>query len=370
MMNEGLNSLDYKARVDRLREKMEREGIDLSILYQRSNVRYFAGWRQNTTSFSILFITQDGLVHMVPKLDKKAVESECWIDPSDIYEIPENPMKKYKEISGEDFKEIDNIGIESETIFNSRLKNIKENLDPKLSDVQTLIDSLRMIKSSAEQELIKEGALAISEVMTEIIEAAEEGMKEKDLTAKAKMLMDLKGGETYSFEPFAMSGKNSWLPHRTSTDKKFKKGELILVDMGLVWRGYCTDITRTFTVGGEPDQKKIDFFDAAYEAQKEAKKKVGPGVKAKEVHERAVEVFEEYGLSEYFPHLTGHGLGYDIHEAPILDKGQEIELKPGMVVTVEPGVYKEGIGGARVEDMLVVTEKGNEELTKSERKLI
>ncbi|MFW6038500.1 MAG: M24 family metallopeptidase [Candidatus Saliniplasma sp.] len=368
-MNEGINSLDYEARVERLREKMEEESIDLSILYQRSNVRYFAGWRQNTTSFSILFITQDGLVHMVPKLDKKAVENECWIDPSNIYEIPENPMKKYIDITGEEHKAIDNIGIESETIFYSRFKNIKENIDCRFSDVQPIIDPLRIIKSPAEQELIREGADAISEVMTEVIETAEEGMKEKDLTAKAKMLMDLKGGETYSFEPFAMSGKNSWLPHRTSTDKKFKKGELILVDMGLIWQGYCTDITRTFTVG-EPGQKEKDFFDAAYEAQKEAKKKVKPGIKAKEVHERAVEVFEEYGLSEYFPHLTGHGLGYDIHEAPIIDQGQETELKTGMVVTVEPGIYKEGIGGARVEDMLLVTEKGHEELTKTERKLI
>ncbi len=368
-MNEGMNSLDYEARVDRLREKMEKEGIGLAILYERSNVRYLAGWRQNTTSFSILFITQDGLVHMVPKLDKKAVENECWIDPSDIYEIPDNPMKKYKDIIGEEYNSIDNIGIESETIFNSRLKNIKENIGCRFSDVQPLIDSLRIIKSPAEQELIRGGALAISEVMTEIIDAAEIGMKEKDLTAKAKMLMDLKGGETYSFEPFAMSGKNSWLPHRTSTDKKFKKSELILVDMGLIWQGYCTDITRTFTVG-ELSKKQIDFFDAAYEAQKEAKKKVRPGVKAKEVHERAVEVFEEYGLSDYFPHLTGHGLGYDIHEAPIIDEKQEIELKPGMVVTVEPGVYKEGIGGARVEDMLLVTERGHEELTKTERKLI
>ncbi|MGM0405581.1 MAG: M24 family metallopeptidase [Thermoplasmatota archaeon] len=368
-MNEGMNSLDHEARVDRLREKMENEGIDLAILYKRSNVRYFAGWRQNTTSFSILFITQDGLVHMVPKLDKKAVENECWIDPSNIYEIPANPMKEYKDIIGEEYNSIDNIGIESETIFHSRLKNMKENIDCRFSDFQPLIDSLRIIKSPAEQELIKDGALAISEVMTEIIDAAEVGMKEKDLTAKAKMLMDLKGGETYSFEPFAMSGKNSWLPHRTSTDKKFKKGELILVDMGLIWQGYCTDITRTFTVG-EPSQKQIDFFDASYEAQKEAKKEVKPGVKAKEVHERAVEVFEEYGLSDYFPHLTGHGLGYDIHEAPIIDEGQEIELEPGMIVTVEPGIYKEGIGGARVEDMLLVTEKGHEELTKTERKLI
>ncbi len=367
-MNKNTNGFDHPARVQTLREKMEAHKIDLTVLYGRANVRYFTGWRQNTTSFSILFITQEDLIYFVPELDKNAVDKECWIPCSQTYVIPEDPAKGFKELISDE-KTIQNIGIESETILNSRLKNVKKNFDCEISDVQPLINIMRIRKTKEEQENIREGASALSEVMTEIVDLAEEGMKEKELTAEAKKLMDVAGGETYSFEPFAMSGENSWLPHRTPTEKRIRKGEFILIDMGLIWDGYATDITRTFILG-EPNDDQEDFFEAAYEAQKEAKKMVKPGVKAKTVHEKAEEIFEEYGLLEYFPHLTGHGVGLETHEDPILDEGNDVELKSGMVVTVEPGIYKKGIGGARVEDMLLVTEDGHEELTTTERKLI
>lgn len=368
-MSKNTDGFDHHGRVQTLREKMEVQNIDLTVLYGRGNVRYFTGWRQNTTSFSILFITQDNLIYFVPKLDKKAVDMECWITTSKTYVIPEDPAKKFKDLIDDESETIQKIGIESETIFNSRLKNIEKNFDCELSDVQPLMNSMRIKKTKEEQNNIREGASALSEVMTEIVDMAQEGMKEKKLTAEAKKLFDTVGGETYSFEPFAMSGENSWLPHRTSTEKRIRKGELILIDMGLIWNGYATDMTRTFVLG-EPDEQKKDFFEAAYEAQKEAKKMVKPGVKAETVHERANEIFEEYGYSEYFPHLTGHGLGLETHEDPILDKGQDVELRSGMVLTVEPGIYKEGVGGARVEDMLLVNEDGFEELTTTERKLV
>jgi len=368
-MSKTTDGFDHPGRVQTLREKMDAKEIDLTVLYERANVRYFAGWRQNTTSFSILFITQDDLIYFVPQLDKNAVDKECWIPSSQTYVIPENPAKKFKDLIDGKNRTIENIGIESETILNSRLKNIEKNFDCEISDVQPLINSMRIRKTKEEQKNIREGALALSEVISEIVDLAEEGMKEKELTAEAKKLMDVAGGETYSFEPFAMSGENSWLPHRTSTEKRIRKGEFILIDMGLIWNGYATDITRTFILG-EADDDQEDFFDVAYEAQKEAKKMVKPGVKAKKVHERAEKIFEEYGLSEYFPHLTGHGIGLETHEGPILDENQNVELKSGMVVTVEPGIYKKGIGGARVEDMLLVTEDGHEELTTAERKLV
>ncbi|MBS3782559.1 MAG: aminopeptidase P family protein [Candidatus Thermoplasmatota archaeon] len=368
-MSKNTDGFDHPSRIKTLREKMEEHKIDLTVLYERENVRYFTGWRQNTTSFSILFITQDDLIYFVPKLDKKAVDKECWIPTSKTYVIPEDPAKKFKDLIDNESETIQKIGIESETIFNSRLKNIEKNFDCELSDVQPIMNSMRIRKTKEEQNNIREGASALSGVMTDIIDMAQEDMMEKKLTAEAKKLFDTVGGETYSFEPFAMSGENSWLPHRTSTEKRIQKGELILIDMGLIWEGYATDITRTFVLG-EPSEQQRDLFEAAYEAQKEAKKMVKPGVKAETVHEKANEIFEEYGYSEYFPHLTGHGLGLETHEDPILDKGQDIELKPGMVVTVEPGIYKEGVGGARVEDMLLVIEDGHEELTTANRMLV
>ncbi len=360
--------LRFDERLARLKKHMEKDGLDLVILYNRGNVRYLTGWRQNTTSYSILFITRDDITYMVPDLDLKAAKKECWIDYENIYEIPEDPVKKFRELNKD--SKIERVGVESETILHSRVKRIKQHLGKGISDIQPTMNDLRVIKTPEEQKILKDGGNILSKVMQKVFEEVHEAKTEKELTARAKHLMDFYGGETYSFEPFAMSGENSWLPHRTSTDKKLRKKELIVVDMGLIWHGYSTDMTRTFSVDSSLGTEQKDFFEAALEAHIAAKEMVKPGIKAEKIHERAIEVFEEYGYAEHFPHLTGHGVGCDIHEAPIIYEGGDIKLLPGMVVTIEPGIYKEGIGGARVEDMVLVTKKGHEVLTEMDRRLI
>lgn len=351
--------LDYGSRIENLRKQMKENQLDSVILFERGNVRYFTGWHQNPSSFSTLFVSEDQLYYLVPVLDLTATKDECWIEPENIFSFSKDPIKVLKDVIKDDG--LNTIGVESNSILSNREKKIKS-ISSELKNVESILGTIRSVKSKEEIELYREAAEKTSTVMKKIIEEVEPGMREREVSARAKYMMDSIGGEEQSFEPFMMSGKHSWMPHRTSTGKKLNDGDLALLDMGMMWNGYATDITRTFIIG-TPSEEKKRFFEAAFEAQKSAIDALRPGIKAKEVHQAAVSVFEEYGFSEFFPHLTGHGVGCDIHENPIIDEGQDIELEPGMITTIEPGIYKEGIGGARLEDMVLITDSGIELLT-------
>lgn len=356
-------SLNYESRVKELRKVMVEKHIDSVILFKRGNVRYFTGWHQNPSSFSTLFISEDELHYLVPDLDIKAAKGECWIDSENIHSFSTDPIKALQDII--EVNEVDSIGIEADTIVSKREKKI-QSISSEMKNASSIIEDLMATKSIEEIKLYREAAKKTSRVMGKITGEIEQGMREREVTARAKYLMDSLGAEGQSFEPFMMSGEHSWMPHRTSTNKKLGDGELALLDMGMMWNGYATDLTRTFMIGS-PSEEQRRFFEAAFEAQKAAKDVLKPGIKAKVVHQVAVSKFKEYGLSEYFPHLTGHGVGCEIHQSPILDEGQDTVLKPGMITTVEPGIYKEGVGGARLEDMVLITEAGSEVLTDAPR---
>lgn len=357
---------DYPGRVSALRARLAASDVDAAVLFERGNVRYFTGWRQNTSSFSIVVVTPEGIQYLVPRLDEAAVCAECWIDEADITAFPEEDPAVGTAVDLLDGS-VDRIGIEAETITAHRRDAL--GTCGELVDLGETLAALRRTKSAAAIDTYREAAAVTSDVFAAVLSDAEPGDPERDLTARARYLMEVRGGEGASFEPFAMAGEHAAMPHRTATARPIETGDLVVFDMGLVWNGYATDLTRTFLFGDpEPAQQRL--FEAALAAQRAAIDSVGPGVRAETVHQRAVDVLSEHGLADRFPHLTGHGLGYDIHEAPIIDAGSDAQLEPGMVVTIEPGVYVPGIGAARIEDMVLVTESGREVLTDLPRDLV
>ena len=245
---------------------------------------------------------------------------------------------------------------------------IKEITNAKLVNVENKMLELRAVKDKDEIEIIKASAKIAEMAMNEAMSSLKEGIKEYEISAIAQSVMMKKGAETLSFEPFVMIGENSWLPQRFSTSKELKLGEMGIFDMGCVYEGYCSDITRTFSLGGLTDEQK-HIFDIAYKAQQKAIKAVKPGVTAEDIDEVARSFISENGYGKYFPHITGHGVGLSVHEAPIIDVGDKTVLKPNMVITIEPGIYIEGMGAARVEDMVLVTDDGYELLTNAPREL-
>lgn len=360
--------MKFQNRIDDLVNLLNKEDLDAVILGNKANVRYFTGIRFNTASFSILFVSKEGdVTFLTAALDYNRAKKTCWI--KDIRKFPEdnpNYLEPLKQVlQGKNYRRI---GVEFSTVTVEREILIKEVAKGQLINIENEMLKLRIIKDKDEIENIKVAAKIADKAMTEALMVIRDGIKEYEISAVAQNVMMKEGAEGLSFEPFVMSGENSWLPQRFSTDKQFKKGELALFDMGCIFNGYCSDITRTFTLGGLSDEQK-QLFQIAYRAQQKAIEAVRPGVTAEEIDKVARDFIADNGYGDYFPHLTGHGLGLDIHEMPIVDVGIKTVLEPGMIITIEPGIYVEGIGASRVEDMVLVTEDGYELLTNAPREL-
>lgn len=360
-------------RVGRLQELMDRLDLDACLLFGRSTVRYFTGVRTNTATFSILFLHRSGhLAYVVPVLDYQVVKRECWLaEEGAILPFPEdtpNYLEVLRQFLG-DADRATRIGLDRQATTVAQLDMLK-GLCPRLEvvglDAQLL--RLRAVKSPAEVGLIRQAAWLADMAMQEAWELVRPGITEGEIVRRALSVMLAQGAEGPSFEPFAMSGPNSWLPRRYATSRAIGPGELIIFDLGVRFQGYCADLTRTFWAGSLPGPAR-ELFELAEAAQKAALEAVKPGVVAGQVDEAARRLIREAGYGEFFPHLTGHGVGLDIHEEPIVDRGAEGPLEPGMVLTVEPGVYVPGVGGARIEDMVLVTETGWELLTHTPRVL-
>jgi Xaa-Pro aminopeptidase len=232
-----------------------------------------------------------------------------------------------------------------------------------------VVESLREIKSPGELEAMRQAAKLGSEVMEEVISLVKPGVTELDLAAEADYRMRRKGASGPSFDTIVASGVRSALPHARPTEKCVQKNELVVLDLGVILRHYCSDLTRTVYVGRAPERVRR-WYRAVAEAQKEALQALRAGQTAGRVDRAARRVLERYRLGRFFTHSTGHGLGTEVHESPRLGRGQKQEIRVGNVVTLEPGIYVEGVGGIRIEDDVAVHASGTEVLTSAPSSLL
>ena len=232
-----------------------------------------------------------------------------------------------------------------------------------------LVESLREIKSPAELEAMRRAAKLGSEVMGEVLSLVRPGVSELELAAQADFRMRRKGAAGPAFDTIVASGVRSALPHARPTEKCLQKNELVVIDLGVILRHYCSDLTRTIYLGRAPRRVRR-WYRAVEEAQQAALQALQAGHLAGRVDRAARRVLERYRLGRFFTHSTGHGLGTEVHEGPRLGRGQKQEIRVGNVVTLEPGIYVEGVGGIRIEDDIAVHASGTEVLTSAPRGLL
>jgi Xaa-Pro aminopeptidase len=237
-----------------------------------------------------------------------------------------------------------------------------------LAPVNGWVEGLRMVKSADEIALIRRSVETNSRAFEAAVTKVRPGMKEQDLAAELEYRMRRLGAEKPSFETIVAGGARSALPHAQPTSARLADGQLVVVDMGALQDGYCSDMTRMLFLG-TPTAKVKRAYRAVLEAQLAGVDAVRPGVSTARVDAAARNVLKAYGLADAFVHSTGHGLGLEIHEPPRIGKKDKTKLAPGMAITIEPGVYIEGFGGIRIEDTVVVTQTGCEILTPTPKAL-
>jgi len=232
---------------------------------------------------------------------------------------------------------------------------------PAVVPTERIIEAERVVKDAAEIAALREAGRRLAEATPEAVGLAQPGRSEHDVAADVDALLRRSGFERPAFETIVASGPNSALPHARPGARILREGDGVVLDFGGVYDGYCVDLTRTVQLG----DAGVEFrrlFAAVTEAQLQAIAAVRPGVKASAVDDAARAALGRYGLEEAFGHGTGHGLGLEVHEEPRIGRplaGQpDLVLQPGMVFTIEPGVYVAGIGGVRIEDDVLVTDEG------------
>jgi Xaa-Pro aminopeptidase len=231
------------------------------------------------------------------------------------------------------------------------------------------VERLRAVKDANEISRMRDAAELISGVFDDVLRLIRPGIKEAELAAEIEYRMKRAGASGPSFETIVAAGPRSAWAHARPSAKPLAKNELVVLDQGAILAGYCSDMTRTVFLGRSP-KKVRQMYHAVLEAREAAKNAMRIGVEAEKIDAAARKALKKRGLARYFTHSTGHGLGLEVHEMPRLGRGDRTRLEAGMVVTVEPGVYLEGLGGIRIEDDVVVTSRGAQELTTASREFV
>lgn len=335
------------------------EGLDGFIVTKPANRRYLSGF---TGSSGLLLLTQQGEKYLVT--DFRYIEQATAQSP-DYQVLKQEPklavtLRELIEKHG-----LRKIGLEKDFVTLSVYDDFASNLpQAEFLPLVNPFEEKRRLKSPRELESIREAVAVADEAFTEIKQIIRPGLSEKAVAAQLEFIMKKFGAEKNSFDTIVASGERSALPHGLASDKLIQAGELVTLDFGAVFAGYCSDITRTLILG-EPDKRQKEIYALVLEAQIAALESIRPGITGTQVDKAAREVIAAAGYGEYFGHGLGHGVGLEIHEEPRFAPRDETVLAPGMVVTVEPGVYLPGWGGVRIEDMIVVSAAGCEILTKA-----
>ena len=232
-----------------------------------------------------------------------------------------------------------------------------------------LVQGLRCRKDAAELAQMRRAALLASDVMESAIRLLKPGVREFEVAAEIEYGMRKRGASGAAFDTIVAFGERAALPHARPTAKRLKKNELVVLDLGAILAHYCSDMTRTVFIGKAPGRIR-EWHRAVVEAQAAAIAAAQSGTACEDVDAAARRVLAGFRLERYFVHSTGHGLGLEVHEDPRVARGQKRRLEPGNVITIEPGVYMEGVGGIRIEDDVAIHENRTEVLTRGTRNLI
>jgi len=357
--------------MDALLSALKENNLDSILLTSKANVYYLSNYYTEPHERVIaVYVSQfhDPLL-MVPAMEVEDAKTAGWTYEIIGYHDHENVWELFLTFLKKQAKSPETIGLEHNHMTLERYQQLKEILPTtQFSDAQEVIAALRVIKNKKEYTLLKQAAALADFGVETGIKAIEDGVSELELIAAIEFALKKQGVQEMSFSTMALSGTKTASPHGTPGNKKITKGDLILFDLGVIFEGYCSDITRTVAYQSITDEQRT-IYNTVLTAEQKAIKKSQIGTPVGELDLAARNHIEQSGYGEYFNHRIGHGIGIETHEYPSMHSNNKLLLQEGMCYTIEPGIYIPGTGGVRIEDMVYMTDKGPEILTQSPKEL-
>ena len=349
------------SRLERMRYQMNKEKVDAYVVSSPENGRYLSGFSGGEAT---LYITSEKAFLLT---DFRYIEQAKAQAPEfEIIKTGQDHFEALAEIG----QQAQRLGFEGDFVTFINFEKLKNAFpQAELLSLPNLVSYLRSVKDKSEIDLIRLAVQIADDSFAEILKTLEIGQTEAEIGLNLEFSMRQAGASGGSFEFIVASGVRSSMPHGTASSKQIQLGEFLTMDFGAIYQGYCSDITRTVFLG-DPGDKHREVYETVLAAQRAGIKAVAPGRSGKEVDAVARKLIEEAGYGDYFGHGLGHSVGLAIHEGPNLNMREERVLEPGMVITVEPGIYIPEWGGVRIEDIVLVTENGCEVLTKAPKEFI
>mgnify|MGYP001564497230 CR=1 FL=1 len=343
------------SRLKNIYAELKKQGLDGLFLSSPANITYLTDYTSRDSYFVI------------------SSKGNIYITDSRYTEEAKQGLKgiaSIKKINGSVFKTIalacqelglERIGFEERYLVFAEYDKVRECLDEGIELVAThgFVEELRQIKSKDELKKIKEAAQITFKAFDFIRDFISPGIKEIEIAAELERFIRYNGARAEAFEIIVASGANAAFPHHITSQRKLGNNEMVLIDMGVDFAGYKSDLTRTFFLGKITPLAR-EVYNAVKQAQEKGLRQIKPQVMAKRIDAAARNFIREKGYADFFGHNLGHGVGLEVHELPRISPREEALIQPGMVFTVEPGIYLPGKLGVRIEDMVVVTEKGAE----------
>ena len=364
----GKDTAPHETRVASLRRAMQDADLDWMLVTGREHVRYLAGF-SGSAGWLLVGADEQGLLTDFRYRDQAEHESPEW-----TFHLAEDGLpRKLMAVLAGDGRE--RLGFDPAHVTVRDYRAASEGngdstgSSPEWVPTDRIVERIAVVKDAGEIELMARAADVTDRVFEDIVGLMSPGVTERDIAAEIEYRARRLGADGTAFEPIVASGPRAALPHATPSDRKIATGDVVIVDMGVRWRGYNSDMTRTVSVG-ETSVQLREVYSTVARAQELALMGAGPGVRAADLDAVARGYIADHGYAEAFGHSLGHGVGLQVHEAPSLSSRSEDTLQPGMIVTIEPGIYISGWGGVRIEDLVVITDEGSRVLSGSAKKLV
>jgi len=360
----------FRRRYANCREVMAQRELDCVVVFPGANMYYLTGFMEEPLERLLVAVLPRSSepIFIVPELYEKQVGASTWITDIRAWKDDEDPSKILNEV----LQSLSLVGgrIALDTKMWAKFFLMFLSVAPKAvySDASEVIDGLRAVKSRKEIKVMEESASIADRVIKKIIDACGVGSREKEIASLIELEFRKLGIESMPFRPIVASGPNGAFPHHKPGDRRFKRGDSVVLDLGAAYKGYCSDITRTIFIERCGSKEKA-VYEVVRQAQQLAFESIVEGVEARRVDRAARTHIADRGYGEKFVHRTGHGIGLDIHEAPYIWEGNTQILKTGMTFSVEPGIYLPDGFGVRIEDIVVVEGKKARRLNKVSREL-